>query len=385
MRFAFLLLFTSVTLMSCPGGPDGAAPRAAIASPATNASLIGQGTAQITAADDNGVTRVRLFAQAIGDASSRVALGSAVIAPYVISFDTRQLPNASEVELVAVAEDAAGQTGESDPVKVRIANTDVPSLVGVYAFTLAPRDTPPSAVQDCANPTASNATNRLVRPASLTQPTTVQPRAAAQRVHPQETEPYDVVLEWEWNAFGGAVSTTNGYGVYCSKKLTGPYALAVRQSASTQSTQKFSKTVKASVGERFFGLVTPITQNATLEGGYSNADSTTVLPLQQVTSPEDGATIPDGRPLFTYTATPGTIGYFLQVYDKNPLTDDSARQILRLPSGSATTDALSQAYPSNLAALSSGTYFWWVAGVSFNAGGKADAVTYSKPRTLVVP
>ena len=110
-----LIICFAGVLVACDDGIDKQAPRAAIASPVSNASLTGQGTAQITAADDIGVTAVRLYAQGKDNAINRVSLGSAVVEPFVIGFDTRRLPNGSEVQLVAVAEDGSGKLGESDP------------------------------------------------------------------------------------------------------------------------------------------------------------------------------------------------------------------------------------------------------------------------------
>jgi Bacterial Ig domain len=392
LTFPLVIMCCALVLTACDDGIDKQAPRAAIASPVSNASLTGQGTAQITAADDIGVTAVRLYAQGKDNSTNRVSLGSAVVEPFVIGFDTRRLPNGSEVQLVAVAEDGSGKLGESDPVNVQIANTDVPSLIGLYAFTLPTRNTAPSAIGNCTAATKLSSSSHLSSPARLQPPAGItaqsiqQDRQRLEHLSQQQAaNPYEVVLEWEWNSFGGLAGATNGYGVYCAKNQVGPYSVAIKQGASTGTTQKFSKTMNAQIGDTLYGLVTPVTQNATVEGGYSNADTAIVLPVQEVSSPNDAASVPDGRPFFTFLNTAGTSGYFLEIWNKDPLMDNSGSRLMRLPTGDATTDQLNLSYPSSSNALVSGTYYWWVAGVSFNTAGKADSLTYSKPRTIVVP
>jgi hypothetical protein len=50
-----------------------------------------------------------------------------------------------------------------------------------------------------------------------------------------------------------------------------------------------------------------------------------------------------------------------------------------------STAELSVNYPSRCPTLAHGTYYWWVAGISFNQQGIADAFSFSDSRRLVVP
>lgn len=189
------------------------------------------------------------------------------------------------------------------------------------------------------------------------------------------------MLEWQWIPFAGA----DGYGTYlASADLAGPYQLQVRQAATAGTgSQKFSRAVPgAAPGDSFYGVVTAVTGGATAESGFSNADATTFLPAQAAVSPAPGALVGSGRPAFTWGATEGAVGYLYYIFDKNPWASDATMLWSNYPQSTAQ---LSASYPAEREALPSGTYWWWVAGVSFDSAGKADAFTFSEPRSFIVP
>jgi Bacterial Ig domain len=387
-----------LVLVACPSKNDTSPPRVSISSPASGASIAGVSSAQISASDDVGVSAVRLYAQA-PEGNQRVLLGSAVLAPYVISFDTKKLPNGNEFKLVAVAEDSNNKA-DSDPVPIKVSNTDVPVLTGVYAYTLPKAST--QTAFDCvlgAQAKTLNASAIRVLP-SVDPASLIAPQGArASRLSAQSDSlrpaaiPADreVILEWNWQTFGGGgpVSSANGYGVYCGANLLGPFQKAVNQAASTGNGQKFSRLIKADLGQKLYGLTTAITNNSSIEGGFSNADSTTVLPGQEVIAPTDGQIVNDGRPLFSWSplaVTAGVqVGYFLQVYDKNPLTETNATIKFRFPEGTQTSKELTSTYPGALPSLVKGTYYWWVSAAAFDSLDRADALSFSTPRQLIVP
>jgi Bacterial Ig domain len=390
----FLMVLLSLLLSSCPESSDPNKPVAAITSPASDATLSATVPIQVDATDDTGVSRIDVYARGRGSKSDGVNLGSAVSRPYVISWDTTGVPNNTELELVARAFDAAGNAGDSTPVRVKTQNANVPSLTGVFAYSLPPK--PPEfassgvRTQSVGGDFLPAHTRALLT--HLEPPIAMGLEAArlqAQRVtvRPQALT-RDLALEWEWSPFQsvGSVSGADGYGLMLSTTdIAGPYARQINQSAAASGAQKFSRLYPdATLGGVYYGCVTAIVENRTRETPCSNADAAKFPPVQDVAAPADGATLGDGRPTLTWTATPGAVGYLYLVYDRNPW-DANAKIVYRNTPASQTTDKLLVAYPPSSAALPSGTYFWWVAGVSFDTFGKADGFSFSDPRRFVVP
>jgi hypothetical protein len=135
-----------------------------------------------------------------------------------------------------------------------------------------------------------------------------------------------------------------------------------------------------------FGAVKAVIKNPT-ESGFSNADGAVFPRALEGVLPADGATVADGRPVLTWTAlngigNPSEIGYLYFLYDKNPW--DPSAKLIWGNSPKATGD-LATTYPSSLPALKTGTYYWWVSGVSFDALKKADSFSFTAPRKIVVP
>jgi Bacterial Ig domain len=371
-------------LTACPGGDDSSKPSTAITSPASDASVSSTVPVQVDATDANGVSRVEVYARGRNSTARGFAVGSAVSSPYVISWNTLGVPNATDLELVARATDGAGNEGESTPVRVRTANQNVPSLNYLVAYTLPPRPAGLSAPRANVNALGVLDALRLetTRPPASNTPSSL---GVSSRVRPQELT-RTFALEWSWQAFNsvGGISGVDGYGVFVADgDVAGPYTRVVSQAASTAGTQKVSKnTTDGAPGKSYFGVTTAIQNNRTTETGFSNADGATFLGAQDASSPAEGATVTDGRPVLTWLPLNGATGYLYFVYDKNPW-DPTAQ--LKWSNSPQSTDQLSAAFPGSREKLPSGTYYWWVAGVGFDALGKADSFSFSDPRSFVVP
>lgn len=95
-------------------GVDTQPPVATIGSPVAGSAVSGLASVDVNATDNTGVTRVEFRAN-----GTLVATDTA--SPYQFSWDTSKLPNGSTT-LTAVAYDAAGNAGTSNPVVVTVAN-----------------------------------------------------------------------------------------------------------------------------------------------------------------------------------------------------------------------------------------------------------------------
>ncbi len=305
-RFLLFSLLLPLVLASCQLSGDETPPTVAILSPAAGSPVSGTTTVQLSADDDHGVASVKLFVRARGSQGQGVQLGSATQAPYVVSWYTLAQPNLAELELVAVATDFAGNEGRSEPVAVRVQNAGVPSLQLLTAFTLPPNPALASLARLGAAAAAlpTTPTTGALPPTEAAVPSLVLSPQSSALAAGRST-----VLEWQWEAFPAGA---DGYGVYLSSEdLAGPYALQVRQAAAAGAgVQKHSRLIEgAKVGDTFHGVVTAITDGASSESGFSDADGATFLPSQSATSPLDGATVASGRPTLSWTATPGALGY----------------------------------------------------------------------------
>jgi hypothetical protein len=370
------LLALGFLLSSC-ASTDINPPTVTITSPAANAPVSSTAVVQVSASDNDGVARVDLYARGKGMTDRGVRVGSATQEPYVISWYTPSQPNFAELELIAVAVDSGNNEGESQPVAVKVQNSGVPALQLLTAYTL-----PPDASLSSAS--LEHSSLNLVQAQDVLPPANFSPTNdnKSMTLTTQATAERQYVLEWQWQPFDlGA----EGYGVYLSDKdVAGPYEAQIKQSASAGAgVQKFSKiTEGADAGSSFYGAVTAVINGASAETGYSNADKATFLPAQDVVSPTSKETVSTGRPTLTWTSTAGTVGYLYYVYDRNPWEKGAKLLWSNFPQA---TSSLSAAYPSDKTALASGTYWWWVAGVSFDSNRKADGFTFSEPRSFIVP
>ncbi len=378
-------------LTACPPVDDTGKPVAAITTPASDASVSSTVPIQIDATDNTGVSRVEVYARGRGSSAQGLLIGTAVTAPFVVSWNTFGVPNAADLELYASAFDTAGNKGDSAAVRVKTANQNVPNLNYLVAYTLPPR---PAGITSARAGTPSSITgldaSAVLPPQGLNALTKARASQALQRVTAQRSPRAEPVrtfaLEWSWQAFQsvGGIAGVDGYGIFSSDvDLAGLYTRVVSQAASTNSVQKISKNfADAFAGKRYFGAVTAIQNNKTTETGYSNGDGAVFLPANEAVSPADGATVSDGRPLLQWQGVPGATGYLFFVYDKNPW--DSTAQ-LKWGNSPQSTDQLSAPYPGSRASLPAGKYYWWVAGVGFDVLSKADSFSFSEPRSFIVP
>ncbi len=362
-----------LALSACSSG-DGTPPSLAILSPAAGSPVSGTTTVQVSTPENANVERVTLYARGAGSERRGRPVGSAVQGPpFVVSWNTTDVPNQAELELLAVGRDSDGDDGESDPVKVRVQNGGAPSLQLLTAFTIAPEPEAGFNVQ-----TLSGLVNaaEVQPPAGFVAPSPLPDSALAT----MQTEGVrDYVLEWQWEPYPSAES----YRIMRSDDdLVGPYEEDRWQSAGAGTgAQKFSKTMDgAKAGDRFYGAVRAETEGQIT--GYSNADSATFLPPQGTTAPDDGARVDNGRPVLSWPATPGADGYLYYLYDRDPWAEGATLLWSNFPQSDAGRSA---SYPGSRDALPSGTYSWWVAGISFDANGKADGFTFSEPRSFQVP
>jgi hypothetical protein len=199
---------------------------------------------------------------------------------------------------------------------------------------------------------------------------TLQPLASAR----------DLVAEWAWTPVVGAA----GYSIkLSSKSLAGDFDEVGRPAATTSTSglQKYSKLLTANPGDAVFGAITSMTGAGSEESDLSNADVAVFLPAQTALSPKNDEVV-DSFSEFDWDITAGADGYLYYVYDKNPWASDAKLKCTNYP---YSTDQHAVSISDKCADLLPGTYYWWVAGVSFNNLGKVDAFSYSDPATFVVP
>ncbi|PTA66398.1 hypothetical protein C8263_18165 [Deinococcus arcticus] len=317
------------------------------------------------------VARVDVYVRPAGSKDLGVHVGGASAAPYQIGWSTLTVPNQLTVDLYAEATSASGQKAQSVPVSVKVSHGGTPNLnyliaisypgtsvAGASTGTSRRPELNPALVQAPAGP--------LKTPLPLT--TTLNAQATS-RVND---------LEWGWAPVDGA----DGYGIFLSTaSAAGPFSRQRSQQASTTpGEQGFATTVQGQAGDVYHGTVTTIKGSA--ESGLSNTDSATILPEPALASPAEAQSVSDGRPILTWTPTPGAVAYLYYVYNQNPSTSRPRAVWTNYPE--AQTE-LSAVYPSSRDALPSGTYYWRVAAVSFDAQRKADSFSFSPVRTFRVP
>lgn len=385
-RFGYLeiLGFLATIALAACSSSDLVPPSAAIVLPLSGSPVTGTVPVQISATDDRGVRLVELYARGKSATGPGVLVGSSVESPFVVAWNTLAQPNASDLELVAVATDFGGNQGESPPVPVRTQNSGVPNVERLYAFTVPVQAS--TAVASSAESRGSvlpvsTPSSGAMPPSNLGDGDGIAAQDQRGSVVAQAMGGRSFALEWQLSPFTGA----DGYGLYVgSGDLAGPYDLVGRYSAPATSGSLTYSVFRDGVspGDAFFGVATAVTGGATVESGFSNADAATFLAAQSVSSPADGAALASGRPTLSWVGTPGAVGYLYYVYDKDPWASDATLLWSNYPN---TVSDLSATYPVDLPALASGTYYWWVAGVSFDQSGKADGFTFSDPRAFTVP
>ena len=397
LRFSSLSLLLALCLASCQDPNEKVPPTVSILQPASDATITGTVPIQVDALDASGISSVKVYAHAKGSSVRGVLIGSAIKNPYAISWATggpSGVPNNADLELVAYATDKNGNEGASSPVRVKTQNPGAPALNLLACFTYPPQvqtasTKPDPRASSNAVPSFSSLTFSRVTPPLNARATP----ASNSNLESRQAAGFKFAQQWEWLPVTGA----NGYGIYSSSTdLAGPYDNVRNQAASTGSAsiEKFSRFVDtASAGVSLYGSITTLTNNAVTESGKSNADGCKFLPKQDSATPATGDNVPGGRPTLTWTSNPGVTGlngYQYYIYDGNPF-DNANPPKLKWSNYPATSDKLSAVYPikDNLnnpfPALTTGTYYWMVAVVSFDAQSKADGFSYSEPKSFLVP
>lgn len=362
-------------------------PEVSILAPVAETNISGIALVQVAAKDEGEVEHVDLYVRELGSSSQGTLAGSATsrtgstsgeLAPFVVSWNTQRWPNLSTVELIAIAVDDAGNKGVSKPVQVSLFNSSSPTLNYFAGFSL------PTAV-----PTTFQVQSLKVGHASLSE---VRPPDVAEKrrvlasesslPEPTVTGKRRYATEWAWEPQNGV----RGYNIYLSKtSVMGPYnKVKSQQPDGTSGLQKYSAAADDVAPEDIrFGSVSVSSSNG--ESALSNAQKAVFLPEQMLVSPTVGAQVSNGRPVLSWNVNPNpdVSGYLYFIYRKNPLVSSEA-PVWSNPSGRSITK-LSVEYPASSPPLPKGTYYWWVAGVSFNEEGRPNGFSFSDPRTFEVP
>ena len=155
------VLLLAALLSGCTT-PDTTPPTLSITSPSPNTPVSGNVAVLVNAIDETTIKSVDLYVKGKGSHEKGVFVNSAVgTNPYVINWNTAQaIPNQTDLDLVAVAKDDAGNESSSPPVTVRTQNTASPTLSLITAYSFAE-----DALLTNALTTASHTSSQL--PASL--------------------------------------------------------------------------------------------------------------------------------------------------------------------------------------------------------------------------
>ena len=376
MRPLFILLIcVGLGLASC----DEAGPPLTVAliAPANDATISGTTAVHATLGDDAAGAEVNVYARGRDTEETGRLIGSVNSSPYILTWNTASLPNGDALELYAEAK-AGDRRGQSKPVRTNIQNASAPNLVYVVAYNLPGGLTPQSAPAALKASSFFRLDPELLQTELPTPP--LPPRHQAPAVTAQAAANRVLAVEWSWKPVDGA----NGYRIMLSStSVAGPYTEVKRQAASAGQVaeEKYSHyPPDAQVGARLYGVVRSLSTNGT-ESATSNAASGVFLDTQQVASPVNGQAVPDGRPILTWSPLMGVTGYVYFLCDRPCTQADS--KTLWTNYGAGLTTSLSAVYPAEKAALASGTYSWWVAGV--RRDGSSLSLSYSEQRRLVVP
>jgi Bacterial Ig domain len=134
-RIIWVLLVLLTACKSTDIGPNALA----ITSPASGSPVSGTIAVQVGTADNTNVTRVELYVRGQGSTVKGMMVGSSVNEPHVISWNSLSQPNATNLELVAVAIDKEGKETPSPALPIRTQNSGTPQLQYLVGYTLAPK------------------------------------------------------------------------------------------------------------------------------------------------------------------------------------------------------------------------------------------------------
>ncbi len=116
----WLLLFLVALLSGC-STPDSSPPTVSITFPAPNSPVSGTVAVLINAVDDLGIKGV-VYVRGKGSSGRGVFINSAVgTSPFVVNWNaSSNMPNQTDLELIAVAKDASGNESESLVILVNL-------------------------------------------------------------------------------------------------------------------------------------------------------------------------------------------------------------------------------------------------------------------------
>ncbi len=214
MKHKLWLLLLLLLLPACTT-PDLGNNALAITSPASGTAVSGTVAVQIGTASPDAVSRIDLYVKGQGSTNKGILVGSSVNTPHVISWNTLGQPNATNLDLVAIAVDTEGKETPSQPLNVRTQNSGTPSLQYLVGYTLAPK----VSASQLGLVSGVLLTKGVLPPKDINlsqQEVSLQPAQSSQR---------NYLLEWQWQPFANA----QGYCIYQnSQDMAGPYEQSSR-------------------------------------------------------------------------------------------------------------------------------------------------------------
>jgi subtilisin family serine protease len=217
--------------------PDTTPPTAAIASPASGATVAGTVAVSVNASDNVGVAHVDLKVNG-------VVVASDTTAPYAFSWDSTTVANGTAT-LTATAYDAAGNSATSSPVSVNVSNTVAP-----------PPDTTPPTVA-IASPTGGTVSG------NVTVSVNASDNVGVTRV--------DLLVN------GATVATSN----------VGPWQFTWNSTTVANG----SATLTARAYDAAGNVATSASVSVNVSNGSGTSASDTTPPVVSITSPSNGSTV----------------------------------------------------------------------------------------------
>lgn len=234
-----LLIF----LLPACTNPDLGSNALAITSPASGTSVSGTVAVQIGIAENTTATRIDLYVRGQGSTNKGMMVGSSVSEPHVISWNSLSQPNATNLELVAIAIDKEGKETPSPALPIRTQNSGTPQLQYLVGYTLAPK---------VATSDMQLSTTLLTQ--GVLPPENVD-LSIQEAIQALDTTQRNYLLEWQWQPFPNA----QGYCIFHNTQDTaGPFEQQSRciSASVTSGAQKADFNVTtAKSGDSHYGVV----------------------------------------------------------------------------------------------------------------------------------
>jgi hypothetical protein len=190
MKHKLWLLLLLLLLPACTT-PDLGNNALAITSPASGTAVSGTVAVQIGTASPDAVSRIDLYVKGQGSTNKGILVGSSVNTPHVISWNTLGQPNATNLDLVAIAVDTEGKEIPSQPLSVRTQNSGTPSLQYLVGYTLAPR----------VSATQLGLVSDVLLTDGVLAPEGIDLSQQEVSLQPAQTSQRNYLLEWQWQPF----------------------------------------------------------------------------------------------------------------------------------------------------------------------------------------